>query len=398
MANEHRAIEFSKPRFIMLTISICIIAVGAFITYTNGGFNLGIDFQEGVNIVTTIDKENISEDDIRSLVENELPGAQVQRVGDPDDHRFMLRVAIGENDPKDGREQSGSAGEESRTSGSTGALGDESPGEESAAAQGAAIMSLNQTEGTIKQDMIESILLEGFGPGSVTIESVQIVGPKAAQQLGRLTLLIIALAIALVLVYIWIRFKIAYSISAIAAVVHDLAMILVILGILQLEFTTAIIAAILTIIGYSLNDTIVIFDRVRENNKIMRTSTLPQIVDMSITQSLSRTIITSITTFVAVFAIFYFTTGVVKNFALTVMIGVVIGTYSSIFVASPVLLAIKKAGKKSEKEKKTVQTQPTQQLAAEEAKKILEESKAVHSQSGGERAQPKRKRSKKSRK
>jgi preprotein translocase subunit SecF len=127
-------------------------------------------------------------------------------------------------------------------------------------------------------------------------------------------------------------------VSAISALVHDVAVMIGVIGTFQIEVNTATIAAVLTIIGYSLNDTIVIFDRIRENQNLLREKDFERVVNISITQSLGRTLITSLTTLLAVVAIYIFGTGVIKIFALNLIIGVVVGTYSSIFIASPILL------------------------------------------------------------
>jgi preprotein translocase subunit SecF len=143
----------------------------------------------------------------------------------------------------------------------------------------------------------------------------------------------------LILVYIWIRYKQNYAFSAIAAIFHDVLFLLGFIGVFQLEFSTATIAAVLTIIGYSLNDTIVIFDRIRENTKVLREKTFEDIINISVTQSLSRTIITSVTTLIAVTAIFILATGSIQTFALNLIVGVLVGTYSSVFIASSILLS-----------------------------------------------------------
>ena len=148
-----------------------------------------------------------------------------------------------------------------------------------------------------------------------------------------------AFALLLILAYVWFRFKLAFAVSAIIALVHDVAIMLGFIGTFQMEVSTATIAAVLTIIGYSLNDTIVIFDRVRENIGILREESFENIINASITQSLSRTLITSLTTLLAVLAIFIFGTGAIKDFALNLIVGIFVGTYSSMFVASPILLS-----------------------------------------------------------
>jgi preprotein translocase subunit SecF len=156
--------------------------------------------------------------------------------------------------------------------------------------------------------------------------------------LGEQAVWLVVVAFTLIFIYILFRFRIAFAVGAILALVHDIAIMLGVLGTLQFEISTATIAAVLTIVGYSLNDTIVIFDRIRENETLMRDSDFELVINTSITQSLSRTVITSLTTLLAVFAIYIFSTSSIKTFALSLMIGVVVGTYSSMFVAAPTVL------------------------------------------------------------
>jgi preprotein translocase subunit SecF len=179
------------------------------------------------------------------------------------------------------------------------------------------------------------------------------VGPRFSQALGRQALALTLFALLLILAYLWFRFRLGYALSSIAALVHDVLVILGVIGTLQLEVSTATIAAVLTIIGYSLNDTIVIFDRIRENEVLLKDTSFRSTINTSISQSLSRTLITSITTLLAVIAIFVFSTGQIQLFALKLIIGVVVGTYSSIFVASPVLLGWQSAATQRRRRRET---------------------------------------------
>ena len=188
------------------------------------------------------------------------------------------------------------------------------------------------------EEKINELLSRRFGYSTVILKKSDFVGPRFSQDLAKQTFSLTAVALALILIYISFRFRVIFAVAAILALVHDVAVTIGIIGILQLEVTTAIIAAVLTIIGYSLNDTIVIFDRIRENQTLLRDSNLETIVNTSVTQSLSRTLVTSLTTLLAVTAIYVFGTGEIQSFALSMIIGVIVGTYSSIFIASPVVL------------------------------------------------------------
>ena len=170
------------------------------------------------------------------------------------------------------------------------------------------------------------------------ILSIEKVGPKIGAELSGDAIMAIISSLALILIYISIRFEFKYALGAIAALTHDVFITLGIFSILEYEVSLAVIAAFLTIVGYSLNDTIVIFDRVRENVKSGKNSALSSVINDSINQSLSRTIITSLTTFMVVLILFLVGGEVIHTFAFAMIIGVIVGTYSSIFVASPVVI------------------------------------------------------------
>ena len=170
------------------------------------------------------------------------------------------------------------------------------------------------------------------------ILSMEKVGPKIGAELSGDAVMAIFSALALILLYISVRFEWKYAVGAIAALTHDVLVTLGIFSILDYEVSLAVIAAFLTIVGYSLNDTIVIFDRVRENIKTMKKVTLDEIINKSINQSLNRTIITSLTTFFVVLVLFLAGGEVIHTFAFAMIVGVLVGTYSSIFVASPIVL------------------------------------------------------------
>jgi len=172
------------------------------------------------------------------------------------------------------------------------------------------------------------------------ILSIEKVGPKIGSELSNKAILAIISSLGLILFYISIRFEFNFALSAIAALTHDVFVTLGIFSIMGYEISLPIIAAFLTIVGYSLNDTIVIFDRIRENVKSMKRLTYTQVVDHSINDSLSRTIITSVTTFIVVLVLWLFGGEVINLFAFAMMVGVIVGTYSSIFVACPLVVRL----------------------------------------------------------
>lgn len=299
----NRIIDFLKYRLVFLIASLVVLGAGLAVTIANDGFNLGVDFQAGLRQQVQIDPDeaSVSIDDVRSALES-IDGAQVQTLGEPGEQRFNLSVAANDREP------------------------------EEASSLGADVLSILRNE---------------FGDGAVTEESSEFVGPQFAADIAQQTFLLTIVALGLILLYVWIRFRLAYALSAIVPLIHDVAFMLLFIGAFQIEVSTATVAAVLTVIGYSLNDTIVIFDRIRENESLMRGGHFYEIVNTSITQSLSRTVITSGTTLLAVFAIFLFSTGTIQDFALNLIVGVLVGTYSSIGIASPTLLGLqKKVGKK----------------------------------------------------
>jgi len=170
------------------------------------------------------------------------------------------------------------------------------------------------------------------------ILSVEKVGPKVGAELSSDALMAILSALFLILIYVSVRFEFKYAVGAIAALVHDVLITIGVFSILGYEISLAVIAAFLTIVGYSLNDTIVIFDRVRENVKTTKNAPMKNIINQSINESLSRTIITSLTTFFVVLILFLFGGEVIHTFSFAMIVGVLIGTYSSIFVASPLVI------------------------------------------------------------
>lgn len=300
-----KTVQFSRLRFVMLVLSVVVIAAGAAVTVTRGGFNLGIDFQAGLSLRVEVAASDASIETVRSAL-SAVDGAQVQTVGEQTDRQFVIRVS----DPGD-------------------------------------VASF----GTVASAQILETLQEEFGDNAVTELENTFVGPRFSRDLTQNTILLTTLALAVILVYIWIRFRLGYAAASISALVHDVAFIVAFIGAFQIEVSTATIAAVLTIIGYSLNDTIVIFDRIRENESVMRESPFETIINASITQSLSRTLITSLTTLLAVTAIYVFATGSVQLFALNMIVGVVVGTYSSIFIASPVLLGWQRTARRRKTKK-----------------------------------------------
>ena len=175
----------------------------------------------------------------------------------------------------------------------------------------------------------------------INFRRVENVGPKVSAELLKSGIMAISLSLAAMLFYIWIRFEWQFSIGAILALFHDVLITMGIFSLFSLEVNLSIVAAILTIVGYSMNDTVVIFDRVRENLKKHLDIKIFELSNLSINETLSRTIITSLTTLLALFSLFFFGGEILKGFAFAMILGVVLGTYSSIFIANPVLVYLR---------------------------------------------------------
>ena len=197
----------------------------------------------------------------------------------------------------------------------------------------------------IKQKLSNSI-------GNVDFRRVENVGPKVSAELLRSGVIAIALSLAAMLLYIWIRFEWQFSLGAILALFHDVILTLGIFSLFSLEINLSIVAAVLTIVGYSMNDTVVIFDRVRENLRKYADIKIFELTNFSINETLSRTIITSATTLLALLSIYLFGGEILKGFSLAMILGVIFGTYSSIYIANPILVLLKVSQRTIIKEEK----------------------------------------------
>lgn len=281
-------ISFISFGNIAVFVSLAIIVAGFVATYLLGGVNLGIDFESGVSLQVQFAEDPPSAEEVRTALD-EFGATSVQQVTDING-RYLIKSDLG--------------------------------GEGSDAIASA----------------LQERLRTEFGTEMEVLE-VAFIGPRYSGSIARQSIILTLSALALILLYIWVRFRLRYAISAIAALVHDVLMTIVFIGVARVELSTTTVAAILTIIGYSLNDTVVIFDRIRENSDIyQRDVSFSEIANVSIRQSLSRTLITSLTTLLAVIAIYIFSTGSIRDFALCMIFGVIVGTYSSICIAAPVLV------------------------------------------------------------
>ncbi len=268
------------------------------------GLNFGIDFKGGTLIELRIDSKNIAISDVRSAFSNmNLGDLNVKEFGKKGDYLIKF---------------------EKKT------------------------FDKNESIKKVKDNVINKLGSE------VNFRRVENVGPKVSQELLNSGILAISLALGAMLFYIWIRFEWQFSLGSILAIFHDVLITIGLFSFLSLEINLSIVAAVLTIVGYSMNDTVVIYDRIRENLRKLSSLKIGEISNISINETLSRTIITSVTTLLALFSIFILGGEILRGFALAMIIGVLVGTYSSIFVASPILKYLNVSFKTIEKDKENL--------------------------------------------
>jgi len=280
-------IDFIGKRKIALTISLVMILVGIASLIIHGGPKLGIDFTGGSSIQLRFENE-VDVGEIRDLLSGMGFGnAEIKEFGV--NNEILIRIQ-------------------------------------------------QQNTNEDVSNIVVTELSEKMSGNKLELRMNEAVGPRIGNELKRTTIWAILAALVLILIYISWRFEFKFAVGAVAALFHDVLITLGIFSLVGFELSLAVIAAFLTIIGYSLNDTIVVFDRIRENLKILRREEYINIFNTSINQTLSRTILTSMTTFVVVLILFFFGGEVIHNFSFALVIGVIIGTYSSMFIASPVVV------------------------------------------------------------
>jgi preprotein translocase subunit SecF len=258
---------------------------------------LGVDFKGGTQVRVAFD-QTPNEDHIRQAMDRAgVHDARIQRVSDPSGHAAnKVIIALPESTATD---QSHDAGRQS----------------------------------------VETALNANYHDSAFTIEQVEIVGPTAGKQLQKQAWLATLYSLIGMLIYLWFRFELIYGVAAVVAVFHDTLITVGAFSLTNQEITLTVIAAILTLIGYSMNDTIVVFDRIRENLALSRRESLHDVVNRSINQTLSRTVISSGLTFLTVLSLYLFGGEVLHGFSFALVVGILIGTYSSIAVAAPMLVA-----------------------------------------------------------
>ena len=279
---------FKKPNYnivgkgkIAFIFSIVII-LGGIVSLFVQGLNYGVDFAGGAKMQVKF-KENISAEELRSMfTEKDLGNPEIKSSGE---NEYMITI------------------------------------------------NANELENS------DDLLKEALTGLNYSILQIDKVGPKMGYEMRNNSLQAIGIALLLILIYITIRFEFKFAIGAVIALLHDVLVTLAFFSFFQWEFSLPVLAAFMTIVGYSLNDTIVVYDRIRENIKIHKGKPLKEVINLSVNQSLSRTIITSLTTFVVVLILAIFGGQVLFGFSIAMVVGVIVGTYSSMFVAAPILIA-----------------------------------------------------------
>ncbi len=284
-------ISFMKSRTIAIVISMALM-IGSLGLFAVNGLNLGIDFKGGISMEVGTEKP-VDIALVRSTLSAlNLGEVKVQEHGKPEN--AMIRI-------------------------------ERQAGGESA-----------QSDAILK---IQTALDEAF-PG-IDYRSTSSIGPTVSGELAVDGAKAVIFAVIAVMIYIWLRFEWQFGLGAVIALTHDVVLTIGFFSITRLEFNLAIIAALLTIVGYSLNDTVVVYDRVRENIRKFRKRDMEDVINLSLNQTLSRTVMTSVTTLMALFALYFFGGPAVSGFTAAMIWGVVVGTYSSVFIASPMLLIFK---------------------------------------------------------
>jgi preprotein translocase subunit SecF len=295
--------NFLGKRRAAFFISSTLIVIGIIATIVRGGPNYSIDFTGGLQSVLRFETP-VEQSDVRDAVlDLGFTDAEVKTVTGRGQQDVMIRIPVLDGDDD-------------------------------------------------VSDALQLGLQEHFPDNPITVRSVETVGPKIGHELRNAAILAIVASLFFIVIYISWRFKYRYAIAALVALAHDVLIVFGLFSILNLQISLAVIAAFLTIVGYSLNDTIVVFDRIRENVKKLRARAFIDQTNISINETLSRTVLTSGTTLIVVLILYFFGGPVIHDFAFALLAGVLVGTYSSIFVASPVLVEwdIKRPDKRVKKQ------------------------------------------------
>lgn len=295
-------IPFTRWRWHGVVLSTLLNIASVFCVFTIG-MNFGVDFRGGVTIEAAspqpIDISKVRE----SITALNVGAAKVQAINDLDGGKHGVVVSVQQ--------------EEKKTAQGAGGAADAS----------------QQRQAAQVQDALKKVL-----GSDVEFRRIDVVGPTVSGELIQAGIWAVVAAVGMMVAYIWMRFEWQFGVAAVLSLVHDVLLTIGVLSILQVPFDVSLIAALLTIIGYSVNDTVVVFDRIRENLRKYKKMAFQELVDLSINETLSRTTMTSFTTLLALIPLFFFGGEVLRGFSGAIIFGIFVGTYSSIFIASPFLL------------------------------------------------------------
>ena len=308
-------IPFMKAKWITTPLSIFGLVYLFFYTYNEyQGFKQGLDFSGGLNLEITVN-ELITVESLRSFFKEKKMKTNIILVGKNENKAAKIEI--------DARSDT--------------LLGKEA--EKRSTEMSAAGLSVNSV------DYLKYLLIQRFSPRSadkIQILNADKVGPTVGDLLRKSSLRLLLITLILITFYVAFRFHFTFAMGATTALLHDLLITMGLIGYLQIPLSIPVVAALLTILGYSINDTIVIFDRIRENLHHRETMGFERVINQSITQSISRTLITSVTTLLAVFSVYLYGGEGLKEMALVLILGIIVGTYSSSFVASPMVMFLDK--------------------------------------------------------
>lgn len=291
-------IDFIGKKKYYITLSLLLIAVSLVFFFTKG-FNFGVDFTGGIEVSVSVPDENMTVAEVRGLLSAEDANLASARI-------IKQRPLLEE-------------------------------GTEEESGRFSIIISSNENEEIIRGKMLRALGSEGVTDKNIL--SISTISGYAAQEIRGYAWIAVVVSMALLLLYITIRFKFSFAVGAILALVHDVVIVLGFYSIFGIEINAPVIASLLTLVGYSLNDTIVVYDRIRENRKKMRGADgIETIVNRSINEVIVRSFNTSFTTFIAVLTLYIFSGEVLQPFAFGMLVGVVVGTYSSLYIASPIVI------------------------------------------------------------
>lgn len=291
LINDQIHLDFMGKRKLAMGLSALLIVAGVLAFFFRGGLNYGIDFSGGTLVQVQLEKA-VDINAIRDLLAGSgVPSFSLQVFGEDGANEYLITLA---------REDT----------------------------------ATNTTDHGVAASVQEVLTAGGI---SHSVRRVESVGPKVGEELKESAFLAIALSMVLILLYVWLRFEWRYSVGAILALAHDVLIVVAAFVVTEKEISLPVVAAILTVAGYSINDTIVIFDRLRENLRKYKKRDLADVINEAINQTLSRTLLTSGTTLFVVGSIFVFGGEIINDFAFALLLGITVGTYSSVFIAAPMV-------------------------------------------------------------